>query len=310
MVSHEADSGQPFGPNQVQLIPITQPEEADFVLSRQSLMSFSGQPPKIFSDEDLRGQLERNIKSVYWVLDPKYQNREASQQWRFEIDGEGSVDVFNLTTETEFTQEHADIFTATLAKFKRHFPFATDQLETVLVDDTLPPSFYGDPRNFPTHGYAVSSQRLMQLTPLGLGFHPYRRSQMDIPTFQATFCHELAHIAGLDSKLSGEWFSAGYRWYSSPTKGIEIVADIPNKPEECVSDYAQLKGQEDICESVVAYLLQPELLRAKSPRKYNILGSIDQYDKTEPVSVVGQEQPSVKMPTLEAVRFFIDESIR
>lgn len=53
MSSHETSSGIHAGPNQIQLLPVLLPVEADFVLHRQSKISFNGNPLKILTDESI-----------------------------------------------------------------------------------------------------------------------------------------------------------------------------------------------------------------------------------------------------------------
>ncbi|HEY5801340.1 MAG TPA: hypothetical protein VIT92_14040, partial [Burkholderiaceae bacterium] len=90
----------------------------------------------------------------------------------------------------------------------------------------------------------------------------------DLPFTQHTILHEKTHFlwSGLfDDKLKRAWVELG-GWY-------ENRAD-PNgwsttKTTEFVTPYAHLKNpNEDMAESVAAFILQPDLLRSRSPAKY------------------------------------------
>jgi hypothetical protein len=84
---------------------------------------------------------------------------------------------------------------------------------------------------------------------------------------------------------------------------------FPAKPEEYVTHYALLEPEEDICESMVAYMYDPELLQRTSPQKFEILKSKDQASELVNAEIRGIPTSDIKLPEikLETIYYFIDE---
>lgn len=60
------------------------------------------------------------------------------------------------------------------------------------------------------------------------------------------------------------------------TGDIAIDGRYPAHPKECVTNYARINEHEDICESLVAYLYDPNLLKGVSEDKFNVIAQHDQ----------------------------------
>lgn len=90
---------------------------------------------------------------------------------------------------------------------------------------------------------------------------------------RSTIVHELGHVIAFQSGIhsSPEWLNkAG--WVSKvKVKGGAKPESKPTKPETIVSRYGMSNEWEDFAESVVAYRYNPELLKAKSPAKYQMV---------------------------------------
>lgn len=86
-------------------------------------------------------------------------------------------------------------------------------------------------------------------------------------------------------------------------------ARFPLQPEQCVTDYAKQNLSEDICESITAYVLKPELLQQASLKKFEILKSHDAKIEKPEVSFRVTPKDQIQLPEVkpELVYYFIKE---
>lgn len=82
---------------------------------------------------------------------------------------------------------------------------------------------------------------------------------------------------------------------------------FPLQPEQCVTDYAKLAPDEDICESITSYILKPELLKRVSPKKFAILQRHDAKKEKPKVSFEKIPKNQIILPQIkpETVYYFI-----
>ncbi len=90
---------------------------------------------------------------------------------------------------------------------------------------------------------------------------------------------------------------------------MALVGEYPLQPEECVTEYATHNIDDDVCESVVAYLFDPELLKRVSPTKYSIIESLDQGGLPSEVTATRVPKDQIKLPEIkpEVILYYIVE---
>jgi len=80
---------------------------------------------------------------------------------------------------------------------------------------------------------------------------------------KGTLLHEYGHVLQ-QGEFWNEWRKA-FGWVSKPEEEIDWKVATPrmhdtNQPERCVSDYARISPDEDICESFAAAVNNPAVL--------------------------------------------------
>lgn len=90
---------------------------------------------------------------------------------------------------------------------------------------------------------------------------------------------------------------------------MSLGGEIPLQSQECVTDYAKITIDEDVCESMVAYLYDPELLKRVSPTKYDILRRHDAKGEIPKVTVSRVPREEIKLPEVkpQTVKYFVRE---
>lgn len=81
---------------------------------------------------------------------------------------------------------------------------------------------------------------------------------------------------------------------------MSINGEFSLQPDQCVNYYAKQNMEEDICDSMVAYIYDPQLLQGVSPDKLNIF---QKHDAKQPLPQV----TSKRMKKEEIVNYFIQE---
>jgi len=148
--------------------------------------------------------------------------------------------------------------------------------------------------------------------------------------FEGTLVHELTHL--IDDQFENAGWVEKYKWescskysedwdhkdvpdggrkafYNRKTGKMALAGLFALQPEECVTEYATHLIGDDICESLVAYFFNPNLLRTVSPTKFAIIQS---QDANLPKSLVAAKRMStdeIRLPEIkpQVVNYFIKE---
>ncbi len=301
-------------------------EEAQYSYRRVSLIKVWGKETDVYSDEDINKKVRIEKEKSQWYTSKEWRDKgQPQEQVEVQI-GENTITIYNFSKEKTLTEEHLESTIRVIQEMASRFPEVLAKLRWILINDEQLPSAWGDSEKYPTSGMARSNWDAFEFYPRGLELSPYR--QPYVSNFEGVFAHEMTHL--IDGKFINEW-QEKFKWISlydrkgwdsrlSPDgtrlvfihqeTGQVVNSDyLPDQPEQCVSEYAKLNEREDICESMVAYLYQPEKLRELSPEKYEILAGHDaNLPKTDVlIHKVAKEDISLPVIDPEVVKYYIEE---
>lgn len=144
--------------------------------------------------------------------------------------------------------------------------------------------------------------------------------------FEGTFVHELGHL--IKNQFEGEWRrkfqwvhcldneeeweirkapNGENRWFHKKTGEMSPQGQYPLQPDQCITDYARQIIDEDICDSLVAYIYESEKLKEVAPDKFAILESHDAKQKVIPqISIQKVPKSDIRLPEIkpETIKFF------
>ncbi len=89
-----------------------------------------------------------------------------------------------------------------------------------------------------------------------------------------------------------------------------VNGKFPLQPDQCITYYAKIDWNEDLCESMVAYLYDPDLLKETSVGKFNILSKHDIKGIPTDINVREVPKDEIKLPEIkpETVYYYIEEN--
>lgn len=309
---------------------VEDPSQALYKEFRQSMFAKSRgadpSPPK--TDEELLERIKGEAESREWYFSDYWREKGLpAEQIEFLV-GEGQITLYNFNKDTPFSDEHLQKVTRIFQEFSSRFPKALEQIRWILIDDVQYPSWYGDPVSWPASGDGSRKWRERRLLPRAMSFDPYRVPEAS--RFEGVFAHELTHPIDDDFKNAG--WSEKYKWgdcrdfpddwelrvvpdgssqayFNKHTGKMAPVGQFPLQPDECLNDYAAHNLQDDVCESVVAYIFNPDLLRRVSPGKYSIIERLDQGAQVAEVSAARVPKDQIKLPEIkpEVIPYYIVE---
>lgn len=268
-------------------------EEAEFKEWRVSPVSIVGEPNNPRSEEEIVALIKKQKEDGQWYYSEYWREKGVpSEQIDIKI-GDSSITVYNWNKDKPFTDFHIEKIQRVLALLYSHFPQAAQQLKWILIDDDENPSIFGDPEKYPLSGYALTAHSAIRIYPRGTELIPHRLATTS--NLEGTVAHEAGHL--IDDEFEKEWaekFKWDYcddhpedwetritpdgkqkRYYNRKTGEMAPQGRFSLQPEQCVNYYAKQTPEEDIAESIAAYIYDPDLLRKTSPDKFNILKKHD-----------------------------------
>lgn len=293
---------------------------------RISPVSIVGRENRPRTDNEILNMIKERREQKDWFVTEDWRKKgQPREQIELMING-SPITVYNWNKEKNFTEKHIEKTKEVLEELGSRFPKAISNLRWILVEDYQQPSLLGDPTKYPTNGQAMAKWKAFRLFPRGMSFEPYRMPP--IPNFTSTLTHELSHL--IEAEFEAEWrqnFQWGYcvdsdewevkdspdgngkKFFNKKTQEMSPQDRFPLQPEQCVTDYAKQNPSEDICESIVSYVLKPELLQQVSPKKFEILKSHDAKMEKPEVSVKRIPEDQIRLPDIkpETVYYFIKE---
>jgi hypothetical protein len=294
---------------------------------------------RVFSTEDMvfENEKPRTNEEIIEAVKREHENKKwfTSEYWRakgmpkeqveFSI-GDKLVTFYNFNKEENLSDEHIKEAKGVLEDFKIRFPKAINNIKWVLVENIQKPSLSGSEELYPTNGIAEKQWQAFVIMPKGMDINKEHRVG-GISNFGGTIAHELGHI--IKDDFLKDW-SKNFEWGDFKKEEWESKVDssgqirnfdkktgkmapgnqCPLQPEQCVSDYAKKGIEEDICDSLVAYIYNPEKLKKISPLKFSIIQSFGQKRKINfKISAQRFDKSAIQLPKVkpEIIKFFIQE---
>lgn len=306
---------------------VQKPEEAQYREWRVSPVRVEGQdnPPR--TDEEIIEFVKREHEAKQWFTSEYWRRKDnPAEQIDFTINGK-PITVYNFNAEKPFSDDHIARAGKVFQKLAASFPDVLDKIRWVLLDDVQPPSLLADDERYPTNGTAMREHRVFRFMPRGMETIPHRIQSAS--NFEGTFIHELGHL--IQSQFEDEWrekFKWAYcsdneeeweirkapngenRWFHKKTGEMSPQGQYPLQPDQCITYYARQNMGEDICDSLVAYIYEPDKLKEIAPEKYDILQSYDAKQKDKPdVSSQRVAKTEIRLPEIkpETVSYYIEE---
>lgn len=304
----------------------TDSERASYREWRVSPVVFEGEQNKPRTDEEIVESVRKQHEAKEWYTQEYWRGKGLpSEQLEFTINGR-QITLYNFNSEVPFTDEYITRTQRVLNQFATRFPETLDELRWVLIDDIQPSSLLGDEELYPTNGTAMREYRAFRFMPKGIKLSPHRVEAAS--NYEGTLVHELGHL--IQGKFEKEWrekFKWNYcfdhdedwevretrsgerKWFNKQTGEMSPQGQFPLQPDQCVTAYARQNMGEDICESLVAYIYDPELLKRVSPDKFEILRIHNSQEKPPTTSVRRIPQEEIALPKIkpETVYYFIQE---
>lgn len=198
--------------------------------------------------EEIVTTTETFYRPLPWREADYWKRKEITYQAIYES-GDWSVEVvgFNgMKLILEQEREIAEFFRGTPGGFARNNPY----VKAILLDDQLMP---GEPEE---PGLGSYFGNFIRLTPKPLKGGEYRVGSVSI--LKGVLAHEFTEALIYRSegkKFIEKW--ANLFGFEKDEKGKFTVC---RSPERCITEYARSGANEDICDSIVAFLYNPETL--------------------------------------------------
>lgn len=303
-------------------------DEAQYKIWRTSpLLMGEGDVNSPKSDLEILDDVKKKNENKHWYTSEEWRGKGMpEEQIEFQIN-ENPITVYNFNSEISFSDEHILRTERTLKELVSRFTEILEKVQWILVNDIQPPSLLGDDQHFPTNGRSIKDDKAIVIMPRGMEFFPHRISSTS--NFEGTIVHEIGHL--LFTKFANMWkekFQWAFcgdneeewevrkapngkdKWFHKLTGKMSPIGQYPLQPEQCVSEYAQIHMEEDICESLVAYIFDPEKLKEISPEKFAILKSYDT-SETKGVNVNSRKvaKTDINLPIVnpETIKYYIEE---
>lgn len=294
---------------------------------RVNPVRFGGKENKPRTDEEILEEVRKDREDRDWFTYEYWRDKGIpEEQIEFQINDQ-QITVYNWNKDISFTDEHVQRAQKVFQEFAARFPQILDQIRWVLIDDKSQTSAFGDPDKYPLNGFAMRQWRAFRLLPRGMELIPHRIAKAS--NFEGTFAHESTHL--IQSEFEAEW-SERFKWgwcddnpdeyevrptpdgtakkfFNKTTGEMAPQGQFPLQPDQCITYYAKQNMGEDIADSMVGYIYDPDLLNAVSSEKYSILQGHDA-KKPKPDAVAKRiPKDEIRLPEVkpETVYYYIDE---
>lgn len=303
------------------------PSRAAFEVWRVSPVVVDGQPNEPKTDEAILESVRRQHEAKEWYTSEYWRKKgQPTEQIEFTVNGR-QVTIYNYNKEIFFSEDHIRRTQRVLGELASRFPQVFDQTRWILIDDQQQTSIFGDPEKYPLNGYAMRECNAIRLLPRGMELIPHRVAKAT--NFEGTLIHEVTHL--IQGEFELEWrekFQWAYCWdyknewevrptpdgsykrfFNKQTGEMSPQNQFPLQPDQCVTYYAKQNMSEDICESMVAYVFDPKLLKTISPDKHGILEKHNANSAAPEVNVKRIPNHEIALPEVkpESVLYFVEE---
>ena len=254
------------------------------------------------SQEIINQKLINHLKSHNWWLQDYWKEKGQPveqltiQTWYW------NLELYNFSE--SLTQKHLSQLQNIIkifAQMKEKSPLFN--VKYILIDNIDKPNPYD---NSSINGYFLRKENAVELYPNWITFDPHRVKW--VLNFPGTVIHELSH--GFSAEVQNNWKNT-LGWYLLD-KSISAPSWLSlhywnNETSRCVSDYAKYSPDEDLCESMVAAILNPDILDFERLEfiKDNILGvSISQPE----ITIKRRQSNEIEIPKIKSPVYFIREA--
>jgi len=308
---------------------INDPKLAQFQEWRVSPVSFVDEENLQRTDEEIVKMIKKEREGKDWFTSEYWRSKGIPQeQIELQINGR-AITIYNYNKKKPFTDEHIQRAQRVFQEIAAHFPQILQQIRWILIDDIQQPSMFGDPEKYPLNGYALTGWQAFRLLPRGMDLIPHRVSATS--NFEGTIAHETTHLIQKD--FEPEWrgkfkwdYCSDYpndwevrptpngeeqRFFNKTTGEMSPQGQFPLQPDQCITYYSKQNMGEDIADSMVAYIYDPDGLRKISEDKYNILRSHDAKQPTSTTSAKRIPSEEIHLPEVkpETVYYYIKEPV-
>lgn len=228
-------------------------------------------------DKDLIfDHVKGNITRTRWWTWEYWQEKGLPKEQLELADGKHQITVYNFGE--SLAANHLTEISTVLGVFSGiRNGEVFNHVHSILIDNTQP---MNDKSGESQNGHGPGDSGAIILYP-----NAFRNIQGRVPSrashLEATFAHELTHglaniiVEGegpmIDRMVINQWKKVG-NWVRAEGRvvlpGGFVAYEVTQEPERCVTEYAKSDSEEDLCESMVAYLFGPENL---DPQKLKYL---------------------------------------
>lgn len=301
--------------------------QAQYTEWRVSPISFVDEENKPRTDDEIIEMIKREREGRDWFTSEYWRKKGVpEEQVEFEINGR-QITVYNFNKEKSFTDEHAKKTLGVFQQLAVSFPELLDRVRWVLIDNVQQASAFGDPEKYPLNGYAMRDWKAFRLLPRGTELMPHRLQATS--NFEGTIVHELTHLIQSDfeeewgEKFKWQWCNdypddwevrptpdgRERRFFNKSTGEMSPQGQFPLQPDQCITYYAKQNAREDICDSMVAYIYDPDLLRQVSQDKLSVF---ERHDAKQPQPTIASHRvpkEEIRLPEIkdETVLYYIKE---
>jgi len=303
-IPSENESAEPV--NELPVLPF----EIEFVNNEEDAQYIRDKVERIYDldgtlleerekDKDEISRDVEEIKELHkekkWFTADEYRRKIPNEQVEFFINDK-NITFYNFNKEKELSEIHIEKIKNVFKEMTERFPGSLNNIDWVLIDDVQQPSLSGDEK-FPLNGLADKDRRCLKIMPRAMDIDKTHRVE-GVLNFEGTLAHEIGHF--IEDIFLEEWRKY-YQWREKREGEIAPGNKYPVQPDECIDDYAKKDMQEDICDSLVAYIYNPQRLKEISPTKFSIIESIENKEKERlEVSSRRLDKPEIKLPEIKA----------
>jgi hypothetical protein len=243
------------------------------------------------SEDQVEAKLMLMLAAKHWYLQDKWCDKTVQEQIVITV-GTVSLEIFNFGESLEAWQlEQIQTAIRDYSQLRNKKVFET--VKGILIDNEQPLNPHTGKE---LNGWA-GKDGAIKLYPAALRAVPHRVA--GVSNLEGTVIHELSHNLGTD--FENRWRKE-FGWESVETPeqlpGGAYRYERNKESERCITDYAQVNAAEDVCESMVGALRNPDML---DPARLNRIKEELLPQETQEVNVSSvKKDPSVLgLPQIE-----------
>lgn len=224
----------------------------------------------IADDKEAESRIREKITSENWWLQPEWQEKgDPTEQIDITI-GDHKISLYNFgeSLEVQHLEElkHALENISKISNGK-----LLKRVKYILINNV---SKFNPQSEENFRGQGAGEMQAIEIFPEGRELMPYGRIE-GVSNFEGILIHEFSHsIRKMDMDFINAWQKKFWKYVEDIDKRRKMK-DVkyafqydPIDPKKCVSKYAETTPDEDICESIVAAILNPDAL---DPEKLEII---------------------------------------